>query len=108
MHITPRRRENPCRIERLQMKTLRYGIEIETIGQTRQTLAKAIQTVVGGTVTFLGDAYDSWAVLDATGRTWKVMSDSSLSASYDRQGEVVSPILTPGMTCRRSRPSCAR
>ena len=29
------------------MKTLRFGIEIETVGQTRETLARAIQAVVG-------------------------------------------------------------
>ena len=36
------------------MKTLRYGIEIETVGQTRLQVAKAIQSVVGGTVTHVG------------------------------------------------------
>ena len=30
------------------MKTLRYGIEIETVGLNRERLARAIQTVVGG------------------------------------------------------------
>ena len=78
------------------MKTLRFGIEIETIGQTRERVAQAIQQVVGGTVHYAGypACYDPWNVTDARGRTWKVMADSSLSADKTRQAEVVSPILT--------------
>ena len=77
------------------MKTLRFGIEIETIGQSRETVARAIQTVVGGTVQHVGTpyAYDPWQVIDARGRTWKVMADSSLSTPKPLQAEVVSPIL---------------
>ena len=78
------------------MKTLRFGIEIETIGRTREQVARAIQTVVGGTVHHPGcpACYDPWHVTDTRGRTWKVMADSSLSADKSRQAEVVSPILT--------------
>lgn len=77
------------------MKTLRFGIEIETIGQTRATVAKAIQGVVGGAARRAGGpgCYDPWHVVDRDGRTWKVMADSSLSAPRDRQAEVVSPVL---------------
>jgi len=77
------------------MKTLRFGIEIETVGQTRETVARAIQTVVGGTVTHIGTpwCYDPWTVTDRRGRTWKVMADASLSAAKAYQAEVVSPIL---------------
>jgi hypothetical protein len=31
------------------MKTLRFGIEIETVGLSQEQLARAIHTVVGGT-----------------------------------------------------------
>ena len=77
------------------MKSLRFGIEIETIGQTRETVARAIQTVVGGTVRHDAEpsCYDAWVVVDRTGRSWKVMADSSLNADRSRQAEVVSPIL---------------
>ncbi len=44
------------------MQYLTFGIEIETISQTRQTVAQAIQTVVGGTVSHNGGIYDSWYV----------------------------------------------
>lgn len=77
------------------MKTLRFGIEIETIGQTRGRVAEAIRSVVGGTTRHVGTptCYDPYEVIAADGRTWKVVADSSLDAPKDRQAEVVSPIL---------------
>ena len=75
------------------MKTLRLGIELETIGQTRSTVAHAIQQIVGGTVTHAGGTYDAWEVNDNRNRTWKVVTDSSLSADRQHQAEIVSPIL---------------
>jgi hypothetical protein len=77
------------------MRALRFGIEIETIGQARQTVASAIQTVVGGEVRHAGVAgsLDPWEVVDRRGRVWKAVADSSLNASRERQAEVVSPIL---------------
>jgi hypothetical protein len=71
------------------MKTLRFGIEIETVGLSKELLARAIQSVVGGTVSGWGG---DWSVTDARGRTWKVESDASLS-SHSNSGEIVSPIL---------------
>lgn len=77
------------------MRTLLFGIEIETVGQTRERIARAIQSVVGGTVSHSGQpfCFDPWKVTDRQGRTWTVMADASLSAPKDRQAEVVSPIL---------------
>jgi hypothetical protein len=71
------------------MRELKFGIEIETVGQTREMVARAIQTVVGGEVI---SSYDTWMVRDAHGRIWKAMPDGSLSNSY-RSAEVVSPVL---------------
>lgn len=76
------------------MKGIRYGIEIETIGQPRQRVAEAIRTVVGGRVEYAGGTYDTWQVVAPDGRIWKAVTDSSLSADRSRQAEVVSPILT--------------
>ena len=78
------------------MRTLRFGIEIETIGADRATVADAIRSVVGGTVQHTGTpyCYDPHDVIAADGRRWRVMADSSLSADKPRQAEVVSPILT--------------
>jgi hypothetical protein len=77
------------------MQTLRFGIEIETIGQTREVVAHAIQSVVGGEVRHVAmpAVYDPWKVVDRRGRTWQVVADSSLSASRNYQAEIVSPIL---------------
>ncbi|WP_338869462.1 amidoligase family protein [Myxococcus stipitatus] len=72
------------------MKTLRFGIEIETVGASRQKLAHAIQSAVGGYVS--GD-YGGWQVTDTQGRAWKVVPDGSLSGG-EYSGEIVSPILT--------------
>lgn len=75
------------------MQDLTFGIEIETIKQTRQRVANAIQSVVGGSVRHIGTTYDAWTVTDSKSRTWKVVTDSSLNASRDKQAEIVSPIL---------------
>jgi hypothetical protein len=77
------------------MNTLRFGIEIETIGQTREVVARAIQSVVGGEVRHVGmpAVYDPWKVTDRRGRIWQVVADSSLSAIKNYQAEIVSPIL---------------
>lgn len=73
------------------MKTLRFGIEIETVGLSREQLARAIASVVGGTPRFMGrEAH----VSDAQGRAWRVVPDGSLSGGDCASGEVVSPILT--------------
>lgn len=53
------------------MKTLRFGIEIETVGATRQQLAYAIQSAVGGHAS--GD-YRGWQLTTpraASGRWWR-------------------------------------
>ena len=81
----------------MDLRELKFGIEIETINRTRQTVAEAIRTVVGGTVRHVGTpaCYDPWEVTDDRGRVWKVVADSSLTSvpSYLR-AEVVSPVLT--------------
>ncbi len=71
------------------MKTLRFGIEIETVGAPREQLARAIQTVVQGAIQQSGS---TWSVMDSQGRAWRVVPDGSLSDGYN-SGEIVSPIL---------------
>ena len=72
------------------MKTLKFGIEIETVGISREKLARAIQGVVGGAI---GQVEGAWSVIDSRGRAWRVVPDGSLSDSC-YSGEIVSPILT--------------
>jgi len=81
----------------ISLKDIRFGIEIETVGQTRDTVARAIHSVVGGEVSHVGHpaCYDPYTVRDAADRLWTVVADSSLSnVAADRRAEIVSPILT--------------
>jgi hypothetical protein len=71
------------------LNTMRFGIEIETVGLGREALANAIHSAIGGTKTV---EFGSWKITDANGRAWKVVADGSLSGG-ERSGEIVSPIL---------------
>jgi len=82
------------------MQQLTFGIEIETFGQTRDVVAEAVASVVGGSIhhQHYPVCYDTRIVTASDGRQWKVMADSSIrdnsgrAAGY-RAAEVVSPIL---------------
>lgn len=74
--------------ETATMKTLRFGIEIETVGLDRAALAAAVARTVGGTVR----PGHNPQVLMADGRIWNLMHDGSLSGTVN--GEIVTPILT--------------
>lgn len=73
-------------------KTLSFGTELEYTNISRERAAKAIHTVVGGTVRYTGGGYDAWTVAAPDGREWKAISDGSLG-SYATSAEVVTPIL---------------
>lgn len=77
------------------LRDLRFGIEIETIKRSRQAVAQAIQSVVGGEVVHVGtpSCYDPWEVREA-GRTWRIVADASLTnVAAHLRAEVVSPVL---------------
>ena len=76
------------------MKTLRYGIEIETVGLNRERLARAIQTVTGGNVVNEGRG---WRVSDATGRAWQVVPEGFAPRGADGrvQGRETGPPPSP-------------
>jgi hypothetical protein len=83
------------------MKTQTFGIEIEVTGITREEAAKAIAAYFGTETEYTGGAYNAYAVKDNTGRTWKLMSDSSIraeartgTATSAHKVELVSPICT--------------
>lgn len=71
------------------MKALRFGIEIETVGLSRHSIARAIHSVIGGSLSTFHTE-----VTDRTGRTWQVVPDGSLTGGNNASGEIVSPILT--------------
>ncbi len=88
------------------MKTQRFGIEIEFTGITRKEAAVVINQQPWSVVTrHTGGTYDAYETIDTQGRTWKLVSDSSIEAqkkggkeklfaSTDYKVELVSPILT--------------
>lgn len=73
------------------IKTLTFGTELEYTGITRKDGAKAIHSVVGGTIRYTGGGYDTWSVFAADGREWKAMRDDSLGLNGGC--EVVTPVL---------------
>lgn len=81
----------------MDLRELRYGIEIETVKRTREQIAWAIHSVVGGHVRHVGvpASYDPWEVEDLRGRKWKVVNDASLTnVPSHLRAELVSPVLT--------------
>ncbi len=81
----------------MDLKDLRFGVEIETVKRTRKQVAVAIQTIVGGGITHVGSptCFDPYHVVAEDGRVWKVVADASLNKTPKRlQAEIVSPILT--------------
>ena len=71
------------------MRSLGFGPELEYEQISRQRMADAIQSVVGGRQVHGGYAHNAIAVVAPDGREWKAMSDGSL-----RDGaEFVTPIL---------------
>ena len=69
-------------------------------GLTRNRAARTIANYLGTHATHVGGSYDTYTVRDAQGRTWKVVSDSSIDeeargnreATTSYRVEVVSPI----------------
>ncbi len=81
----------------MDLRELNFGVEIETVRRTRKRVAEAIQSVVGGELRHTGvpSAFDPWEVIDDQGRTWKVVSDASLShVPGHLRAELVTPVLS--------------
>jgi hypothetical protein len=86
------------------MKNQNFGIEIELTGITREQAARVIAEYFHSTPRYEGTGYRTWTATDTQGRTWKAMSDASISCQRkvggaivnvdnDYSCEVVSPIL---------------
>lgn len=55
-----------------------FGVEVEMTGITREQAARALADYFGTEAVYSGGVYDSWAVPDTEGKTWKIMSDTSI------------------------------
>ncbi len=71
------------------MFTNHFGIEIEFTGITRCQAAKVAAKYLGGTISKLGDYYDTYQVTARDGRVWKFMYDGSLTCQHRREGHIV-------------------
>lgn len=76
-----------------------FGIEIEMVGRTRHTIAKAVHGVVGGkepehVVDQEDESITREEVRAPDGFIWKVEDDDSLRAPENLRAELVSPVLT--------------
>lgn len=72
------------------MFTNHFGIEIEFTGITRCQAAKVAARYLGGTISTLGDYYDTHQVTARDGRVWKFMYDGSLNCQQRTGGQLVS------------------
>lgn len=71
-----------------------FGTELEYVRISRQKAAEAIQSVVGGSVQYVGGSYDAWECQAADGRVWRAVNDGSLiDAPSHLRAEIVTPIL---------------
>ena len=70
------------------MKTLKFGIEIETVGLGWAELAAAIQRVVGGSTQYIAGGT---AVTASDGRTWSVVRDGQPLGLGQRRNRLADP-----------------
>jgi len=79
----------------VSLQEIKIGVELETVGRDRETVARAVQSVVGGEVVHVGgSSYDPWRLVDSKNRIWTVVADSSLTnVPANLRAEVVSPVL---------------
>jgi len=69
----------------VSLRSLRFGVEIETVGCSKSRLAQAILSVVGGRLE------NRHTVCDPQGRLWQVKYDGSLAGMEN--GEIATPPL---------------
>lgn len=76
------------------MKKLKYGVEIEFLGITREAAAELVADFFGNGFFYEGGALNERDITDADQRIWRVVRDASIDAySDEEQCELVTPIL---------------
>ncbi len=80
-----------------EMKSQRFGVEVEMNSITREKAAKLAAEFFGTgryEYTARRNGYDTWSAWMADGREWKFQKDASIAGSDSRKCELVSAILT--------------
>lgn len=76
------------------MKGLKFGIEVELFGKSRQHASEIIAKHFGTSNYYIGQGcYDVWGCNDNKARKWQVMRDGSVNTNGGEACEVVSPLL---------------
>lgn len=76
----------------MTMKTLPFGVEVETVGKGKLEVAEMIQSVVGGEIVDIYTCTGPGYGINATdGRQWKSVRDGSIDLPV--HSEVVTPIM---------------
>ena len=77
------------------MKNLKYGVEIEFLGITREAAAEVVADFFSTGYFYEGGELRERDIADSNQRLWRVVRDASIEAySDEEQCELVTPILT--------------
>lgn len=77
------------------MKNLKYGVEIEFMGITREAAAEIVADFFGAGYFYGGGELKGRDIADNDQRLWRIVRDASIEAySDEEQCELVTPILT--------------
>lgn len=77
------------------MQSLKYGVEIEFLGITREAAAEIVADFFGTGYFYEGGDLKERDIADSDQRIWRVVRDASIEAySDEEQCELVTPILT--------------
>lgn len=72
------------------IKSQRFGVEVEMVGLNNEKGARVMANLFGTTAEYEGGYYNKWIARDAQGRKWTCMSDGSIAVTGT---EMVTPIL---------------
>ena len=70
-----------------------FGIELEFTGITRKQAAEILHSYLHSNEKIACHVF-SYIVIDQQGREWKIDQDPSITAEFDQQNELVTPVLT--------------
>ena len=71
----------------ITIKNQCFGLEDEMTGITREEAAKALAEHFGTQARYTGGGYGKWTVKDQEGKTWTLMSDSSITTERKVNGK---------------------